>query len=102
MLEPLVGPGWVVDPPSPSNDNDTNTNTSKPIRCSIPPHTTIYAGATLEAARAQLDECGMRFPILAKSLWADGRPSSHAMGVVHSGEIISNRLPFILSQGISY
>ena len=85
MLEPMLGPGVVVQPPLSSLDSGTLTPSSKPIRCSTPPHTTIPAGVSLEAALGQLESSGMNFPVLAKSLWADGRPGSHAMGVIHSG-----------------
>lgn len=55
------------------------------IRCSLPTHRVLEAGVSLLDARDQLQNAGMEYPLLAKSVWADGRPGSHAMAVVHTG-----------------
>jgi hypothetical protein len=77
MLVPMGGPGTVLAPPAGAS--------GVPVRCSVPPHTTITAGTAFDDALVQLQAAGMAFPVLAKSLWADGRPGSHDLAVVHTG-----------------
>lgn len=77
MLEPMGGPGTVLAPPG--------GTPGAPVRCAVPPHATIAAGTAFPDALAQLQAAGMAFPVLAKSLWADGRPGSHDLAVVHTG-----------------
>lgn len=66
MLTPFAGPGWMVQAPAGAAGRQR-------IRCSVPLHATLPAGQSLEAATAQLAAAGIAFPMLAKSLWADGR-----------------------------
>lgn len=51
-------------------------------RCNVPTNTTLAEGTGLEAALAQMAAAGLRFPVLAKPLWADGREGSHALAGV--------------------
>lgn len=48
-------------------------------RCNVPTNTTLAEGTSAEAALAQMAAAGLRFPVLAKPLWADGREGSHAL-----------------------
>jgi inositol-1,3,4-trisphosphate 5/6-kinase / inositol-tetrakisphosphate 1-kinase len=90
MLVPLQAQGQLFTPPPPSSTPSTDLNSSKnninslPIRCCAPAHTTIEANTPFIAAKSQLTQAGLTYPILAKTLFADGSPSSHALAVVHS------------------
>ena len=78
----LHGDGTVVQPPRPC----ASASGALPIRFSVPPHATIQPGISFEAAQEKLREGGIvNFPLVAKSLWADGRPGSHALAVIHTG-----------------
>ena len=50
----------------------------------MPTNITLAEGTPLEAAEEQLAAAGLRYPLLAKPLWADGREGSHALGVLGS------------------
>ena len=54
--------------------------------CGVPPHVTLNEGTSFQSALHQIQECCLVFPLLAKSLWADGRPGSHDIAVVHTGK----------------
>jgi hypothetical protein len=78
MLAPVADP-WTLRPP-------TNAGPPFQVECRPPAHLTLEADINLEQALHRLAAHGLSFPLLAKSLWADGRPESHAMAVVHNGE----------------
>ena len=48
-------------------------------RCRVPTNTTLPAGATCAEAEAAMAAAGLRYPVVAKPLWADGREGSHAL-----------------------
>jgi inositol-1,3,4-trisphosphate 5/6-kinase/inositol-tetrakisphosphate 1-kinase len=104
MLVPLQAPGKLFSPP---------TQNDLPIRCCAPTHTTIEANTPFLAAKTQLIEAGITYPMLAKSLYADGSPSSHALAVINSdagllritqGELQSDGLvlPLLFEQYIDH
>lgn len=49
---------------------------------SVPTNTTLREGSSFAAAAQQLQAAGLRYPLLAKPVWADGREGSHALAVV--------------------
>lgn len=56
-------------------------------RCSVPRHTVLKEGCSYEEALGEIRNCKLKYPIVAKSLWADGRPGSHDIAVVWSGMV---------------
>lgn len=111
MLIPLQASGEIF---SPTDFNIDNTGTPVlPIRCCAPAHTTIEANTPFTAAKAQLLEAGIRFPMMVKALLADGSPESHALAVIHTdtgllriiqGEFLSDglALPLLFEQYIDH
>ncbi len=69
MLRPWQEPAELVEP----------GRAPQRCRCNVPTNTTLAEGTGLEAALAQMAAAGLRFPVLAKPLWADGREGSHAL-----------------------
>ena len=55
-------------------------------RCGVPPNTTLPEEVTYQAVLQIVDELGMTMPLVAKSVWADGREGSHALAVVNTVE----------------
>jgi inositol-1,3,4-trisphosphate 5/6-kinase/inositol-tetrakisphosphate 1-kinase len=123
MLTPFQAPGQLFQPPplhtdsttidSNSNNNETITNEKLPIRCCAPAHTTIEANTLFTAAKTQLIDAGITYPVLAKSLFADGSGSSHSLAVIRSdagllkitqGELKSEgiELPLLFEQYIDH
>lgn len=54
------------------------------IKVCAPSHTRLDAGESLLDAKRKIAHMKLKYPILVKSLMADGRPGSHAMAVIHS------------------
>lgn len=50
----------------------------------MPTNIALEEGTSFAAAAAQLRAAGLRYPLLAKPVWADGREGSHALAVVGS------------------
>ncbi len=55
-------------------------------KCTVPIHVVLEEGIPFIKAQARVNEAGLKFPFLAKSLWADGRAGSHDIAVVWSME----------------
>jgi inositol-1,3,4-trisphosphate 5/6-kinase/inositol-tetrakisphosphate 1-kinase len=53
-------------------------------KCTVPKHVVLEEGIDFKAAQERVR--GLRYPFLAKSLWADGRAGSHDIAVVWSSE----------------
>lgn len=83
MLTPLHGQPWVFT--APSNWIKEPGCLDRAV-CEVPDHITIDEGTSYPAALQQFKESGLHFPVVAKGLWADGRPGSHNMAVVYTGQ----------------
>lgn len=78
MLDIVPESGFVV--PSPEGQGALAA-----VTCSVPSHTVLEKAITFDQAIELRKATKLEYPIIAKSLWADGRPGSHAMAVVWSG-----------------
>ncbi len=65
---------------------DGFTFPSEGYQCAVPNHVVLEEGISFTKAQARIDDAGLTFPFLAKSLWADGRAGSHDIAVVWSVE----------------
>ena len=72
-----------------------------PIRCAVPLHTTIAVDTPFETAKIQLECIGMTFPVLAKNIFADGRPGSHDLAVVHTEQGLKDLVQGTAPGGLS-
>lgn len=54
------------------------------VHCSVPTHLVLGEDATYDDAIDSIERHGLTYPIIAKSLWADGRPGSHDIAVIWS------------------
>eukprot|EP00890_Picochlorum_soloecismus_P001327 jgi/Picsp_1/2195/NSC_05659-R1_protein len=61
-------------------------------RCSVPRHTVLKEGCSFDEALEEIKKCKLKYPIVAKSLWADGRPGSHDIAVIWSDKGIERLL----------
>ena len=105
MLYPVNKDGWVLE--NPENKSDLLA-----VCCHVPKHCTLKEGCNLQGARQQMDQHGLEYPVLAKSIWADGRPGSHALAVVVSDDGLESLIegrhsrelapPFLLEQYINH
>ena len=59
---------------------------SEGYQCAVPNHVVLEEGISFTKAQVRIDDAGLTFPFLAKSLWADGRAGSHDIAVVWSVE----------------
>ena len=83
---------------------------SEGYHCTVPNHVVLEEGITFIEAQARVDEAGLEFPFLAKSLWADGRAGSHDIAVVWSIEGLErlcqcedrHGLPVLLEQYVDH
>ncbi|KAL4446825.1 hypothetical protein ABPG77_008069 [Micractinium sp. CCAP 211/92] len=108
MVSFLDGDGWVFEEPAELVEPG---RAPQRCRCNVPTNTTLAEGTGLEAALAQMAAAGLRFPVLAKPLWADGREGSHALAVVHTprglerlvaGQAAYLQLPVMLQQYVDH
>ena len=58
----------------------------RPYRVSAPPQALLAEGTSYAATTAQLAAAGLAPPLVAKPLWADGRPGSHALAILRTQE----------------
>eukprot|EP00887_Chlorella_sp_A99_P003416 scaffold7.g3416.t1 len=96
MLTMVEHEGWVFEAPggpSPADDcappqppGDCAPTPALRCRCSVPLNITLEEGDTFASVLSRVREKGMEMPLVAKSVWADGREGSHALAVVHSAE----------------
>jgi Inositol 1,3,4-trisphosphate 5/6-kinase ATP-grasp domain/Inositol 1,3,4-trisphosphate 5/6-kinase pre-ATP-grasp domain len=61
------------------------------IRITVPPSCVIPAGASREAVDAAVARAGLRYPLLCKSLAAEGSPASHGLALFLDGRAIEVR-----------
>lgn len=54
------------------------------VRCDVPTHLVVGPDVSYDHALDLVAAHGLTYPMIAKSLWADGRPGSHAIAVVWS------------------
>jgi len=78
MLNVIPKDGFEIEAPV-----DVDTDVSR-VRCDVPTHLVLDSDVGFEQAMDLVRESGLSYPIIAKSLWADGRPGSHAIAVVWS------------------
>lgn len=105
MLYPVNGDGWELE-------NPEKESGLSHVCCSVPQHCTLREGCDLEGARREMRSHGLEYPVLAKSIWADGRPGSHALAVVVSDDGLESLIdgrhsqelapPFLLEQYINH
>lgn len=80
---------------------------SEDFTCTVPNHVVLDEGISFVDAQARVKEAGLTFPLLAKSLWADGRAGSHDIAVVWSIEGLQRlcdleKLPVLLEQYVDH
>lgn len=80
MLNAIPKCGFEIDAPE-----DVDADVSQ-VRCDVPAHLVLGCNVGFDEAVDMVKENGLRYPIIAKSLWADGRPGSHAIAVVWSAD----------------
>ena len=80
MLNVIPKEGFEIDAPV-----DVDTDVSR-VLCDVPTHLVLDRDVGFEHAMDLVKESGLSYPIIAKSLWADGRPGSHAIAVVWSAD----------------
>lgn len=78
MLNVIPKEGFEIDAPG-----DVKTHVSR-VRCDVPTHLVLGCDVGFDEAVNKVNNSGLTYPMIAKSLWADGRPGSHAIAVVWS------------------
>lgn len=56
------------------------------VLCQVPVHVVLEEDSSFSDAVGLVESHGLKYPVIAKSLWADGRPGSHDIGVVWSNQ----------------
>lgn len=83
MLNIIPRDGFILqEAPEIIKSARNNMKGKADVVCSVPSHSVLAESATFDDALLMMKEHNLRYPIIAKSLWADGRPGSHDIAVV--------------------
>ena len=89
MLDVIAPGGFDVFAPKDGSGLGGGDAVLGHARCSVPRHTVLKEGCSFDEALGEIRKCKLKYPIVAKSLWADGRPGSHDIAVIWSGMVVS-------------
>lgn len=70
----------ILSPP------ERGTGEPAKVLCEVPVHVVLEEDRSFTDAVGLIESHGLKYPVIAKSLWADGRPGSHDIAVIWSNQ----------------
>lgn len=81
MLNVIPNRGHVILSPP-----ERGTGEPAKVLCEVPVHVVLDEDRSFTDAVGLIESHGLTYPVIAKSLWADGRPGSHDIAVIWSNQ----------------